>query len=73
MKKKSLIVNKLTASKEREIGYCTIIEIHSPEYFNEEWLKALYPDQYDHYRDLSAAMEQMLKSYSELKSSPLQH
>lgn len=28
------------------IPYCTIIEVHSPQYLSVEWLKALYPDQF---------------------------
>lgn len=28
------------------IPYCTIIEVHSPQYLSIEWLQALYPDQF---------------------------
>ncbi len=28
------------------MNYCTILEVHSPQYLSEEWLQALYSDQY---------------------------
>lgn len=41
-------VYRLEVSKNNEIiPYCTIIEVHSPQYLDLEWLKAFYPDQYD--------------------------
>lgn len=29
--------------------YCTIIELHSPQYLTEEWKRALYEDQYEEF------------------------
>lgn len=38
------------------IPYCTIIEVHSPQYLDEKWLQALYPDQYPHFQEGFADM-----------------
>lgn len=34
-----------------QLPYCTIIEVHSPEYLDENWLQGLYPDQYPYFRE----------------------
>lgn len=53
----SLAVSK----KETEtINYCTILEIHSPQYLSSEWLQALYVDQYDQYSDRSKIADDFL-------------
>lgn len=39
-------------SNER-LHYCTIIEVHSPQYLDENWLQALYADQYEDHSDCS--------------------
>ena len=52
-------VYNLLASKEQMLPYCTIIEVHSPDYLDEEWLKALYPDQYPYFRDSFEKMEDL--------------
>ena len=45
----ALHVYRLEVSKNDKsdfIPYCTILELHSPQYLTEEWLQALYQDQY---------------------------
>lgn len=39
---------RLEVSKDNQdpIPYCTILEVHSPQYLTQEWLQALYADQY---------------------------
>lgn len=47
-------VYKLSVSNENSKGllpYCTIIEVHSPQYLDEKWLQALYPDQYPYFKE----------------------
>lgn len=45
----ALHIYRLDVSKngEETIPYCTIIELHSPQYLNSEWLEALNQDQYN--------------------------
>ena len=48
----ALHVYRLEVSKNDKpdfIPYCTILEVHSPQYLTEEWLKALYEDQYEEF------------------------
>lgn len=45
----ALHIYRLEVSKNGQhesIPYCTIIEVHSPQYLTIEWLQALYPEQY---------------------------
>lgn len=64
-------VYQLEVSKNNEIiPYCTIIEVHSPQYLDLEWLKAFYPDQYDAFSvatqettDLMGRLSILMKDY----------
>ncbi len=47
------------AANER-MDYCTIVEVHSPQYLNEEWLKALHVEQYEHFQEESVEVKQLL-------------
>lgn len=42
---------RLEVSKNNQdpIPYCTILELHSPQYLTQEWLQALYAEQYTEY------------------------
>lgn len=51
--KAALHIYKLKVFKENSeerLHYCTIIEVHSPQYLDENWLQSLYPDQYNDFR-----------------------
>jgi hypothetical protein len=37
---------EVSKANQEPIPYCTILEIHSPQYLTQEWLQALYADQY---------------------------
>lgn len=37
----------------KKIPYCTILEVYSPQYLTQEWLQALYEDQYVEFSALS--------------------
>jgi hypothetical protein len=56
------------SKKERldSIPYCTIIEVHSPQYLSEEWLQALYDDQYAEFSLISVEAEAVLSRLSVL-------
>jgi len=51
---------------ERAIPYCTIVEIHSPEYLSPEWLQALYPEQYDNFSVCTLETSSLLFRLSKL-------
>jgi hypothetical protein len=58
-------VYRLEVSKNNEmIPYCTIIEVHSPQYLSQEWLKAFYPDQYDAYSVVNQETADLLERLS---------
>lgn len=42
------------------LHYCTIIEVHSPQYLDEKWLQALYPDQYDEFQESSSEVDRLI-------------
>lgn len=42
------------------ISYCTIIEVHSPQYLSDEWLQALYDDQYHEFSTVTEEIEELL-------------
>ncbi len=48
--------------EEERVPYCTIMEVHSPQYLNEEWLEALYADQYNHFREKSRQVKKLLEA-----------
>ena len=48
------------------LPYCTIIEVHSPQYLNEEWLQALYPEQYRTYTHESEGVKRLLNQLQTL-------
>jgi hypothetical protein len=48
------------------IPYCTIIELHNPHYLSEEWLQALYDDQYREFSKISIEAEVLLSRLSVL-------
>jgi len=52
-------------SSER-LHYCTIIEVHSPQYLDENWLQSLYSDQYNNYRERSTEIEGLIGSLNSL-------
>lgn len=54
-----LVVNH-NGQKSPSIPYCTIIEIHSPEYLNREWFESLYPDDFTKYSVISDKLVIML-------------
>ena len=52
--------------------YCTIIEIHSPQYLDENWLRSLYFDQYSDHREASCEVDLLIDSlHSLLNEFPL--
>jgi hypothetical protein len=51
---------------EDRLHYCTIIEVHSPLYLDENWLQSLYPDQYQDHRKKSSEIDALLKSLTTL-------
>ncbi len=46
--------------------YCTIIEVHSPQYLDKKWLKALYPDQYKVFRKSSSEVAELIEAVNSL-------
>ncbi len=46
-------LNVFKNNSEERLHYCTIIEVHSPHYLDEEWLQCLYHDQYEQFRECS--------------------
>lgn len=51
-----------------KLDYCTITEIHHPEYLSPSRLSALYPDEYDAHCTSSFAIQPHLAQLSELDS-----
>jgi hypothetical protein len=60
-KKAALHVYELFACS---ISYCTIMEVHSPEYLDENWLKALYPREFSSCSDSSHLFENFRHFFS---------
>ena len=59
-------------SKER-LHYCTIIEVHSPQYLDENWLQSLYCDQYNDFKKNSSEVDLLIDSvYSLISMFPQQ-
>jgi len=54
------------AKDERAIPYCTIVEIHSPEYLSPEWLQGLYPEQYENFSACTLETSSLLFRLSKL-------
>jgi hypothetical protein len=48
-------------TKER-INYCTIVEVYSPQYLDEEWLKALYSEQHQNFQEKSQEVKRLLEA-----------
>ena len=48
------------------IPYCTILELHSPQYLSEEWMQALYEDQYKEFSTLSTETSDLISRLSKL-------
>lgn len=47
------------------IRYCTIAEIHSPQYLSIEWLKALYPEQWNAFTEQTEKITAFLDQLSQ--------
>jgi len=61
-------IYKLSVFKEdsQPIDYCTILEVHSPQYLDEAWLEALYPEQYQNFQETSPEVKQLLGTLDSL-------
>lgn len=59
-------LNVFQENSKEHLHYCTILEVHSPQYLDEHWLKALYPDQYDTYRERSDELCLLVDSLNSL-------
>ena len=46
--------------EDQRLSYCSIIETHSPQYLNEEWLKLLYPEQYQNFHERTPQVESLI-------------
>jgi hypothetical protein len=58
---------RLEVSKNNEpdcLPYCTILEVHNPQYLTTEWLRALYEDQYEKFSISSKEAEDLLSRLS---------
>lgn len=65
----ALHIYRLDVSKKEKpelISYCTIIEVHSPQYLNEKWLRALNEDQYDEFSIKTEEVAELLSRLSVL-------
>lgn len=65
----ALHIYKLVAFKgdaNERINYCTIVEVHSPQYLNGEWLEALYSEQYRNFQGNSKEVNQLLEALDAL-------
>lgn len=65
----ALHIYELEVSKSNnseKIHYCTIIEIHSPQYITTEYLRAIYDEQYHDFNQRTAEIESLLNRCSEL-------
>jgi hypothetical protein len=63
-------LNVFKKPQESPLHYCSIIEIHSPQYLDEEWLQLLYPEQYpdcceqtSHITSLLQSVEMLIKQF----------
>ncbi|MBA2368430.1 MAG: hypothetical protein H0V82_05330 [Candidatus Protochlamydia sp.] len=76
MDQASLHIYRLEVSrddKSEPVPYCTILEVHSPQYLTEKWLQALYEDQYKKFSVKSKETELLLDRLSILiQDFPLQ-
>ncbi len=59
-------LNVFKESLEDRLLYCTIIEIHSPQYLDKKWLKALYPNQYKDFRKSSCEVDKLIEAVNSL-------
>lgn len=67
--KAALHIYKLEVSKENfsgKIHYCSILEIHSPQYLTSECLQALNVDQYDHFKEKTNEIDLLLNRCRQL-------
>lgn len=48
------------------LSYCTIIEIHSPQYLTSEYVRALYSDQYETHQERTELIDDILSRCSHL-------
>jgi hypothetical protein len=68
-------IYKLHVFKENSterLYYCTIIEVHSPQYLDQQWLRLLYPQQYDQFSKKTPEVDLLMESLNTLiKSFPL--
>jgi len=65
-------IYKLNVFKENSgehLHYCTIIEVHSPDYLDENWLQLLYRDQYNNFRKSSDEVDLLIGSLNALISA----
>ncbi|MCB1074799.1 MAG: hypothetical protein KDK59_04615 [Simkania sp.] len=46
--------------------YCTIIEIHNPQYLTSEYLEAIYSDQFDQYHEKNDSIDSLISRCCEL-------
>lgn len=51
---------------DERVHYCTIIEVQSPQYLDENWLQSLYPDQYKNYRESTKEVSMLINSLNTL-------
>lgn len=62
-------IYRLNVSKKDKpelIPYCTIIEVHSPQYLSKEWLQVLYEDQYMNFSIRTSEVDNLLNRLSKL-------
>lgn len=45
---------------DESMAYCTIFELHNPQYLTVEWLQALYADQYAEFSQINPVIEELL-------------
>ncbi len=65
----ALHIYELDVSKSNnpeKIHYCTIVEIHSPQYITTEYLQAIYDEQYHDFNQRTAEIDSLLNRCSEL-------
>ncbi|MBS0650725.1 MAG: hypothetical protein JSR93_06145 [Verrucomicrobia bacterium] len=51
---------------DQKLHYCTIIEVQSPQYLDENWLELLYPDQFKHHRNHTEEVGMLLDALNTL-------
>ncbi len=62
-------IYQLNVSKEsskEQLHYCTIIEVHSPQYLDEKWLQALYADQFADHQGSTKEVDGLISSLNTL-------